>query len=306
MIVKRLLTSDELIAHMERKGIAFSIDSKERAKDFLENHNYYMKLASYRENYKKHAEGSEKAGQYIHLEFAYLRELSTIDMSLRYLILQMILDIEHYLKVKLLNAIENNPDEDGYKIIQEFIDKDSDRRSLQKIQKHKSSDYCKDLIEKYNPNFPAWVFVELISFGELAYLCEFYHRKYATKIADRILLNSVQDIRNASAHSNCLINRLVPGNNKAHNSVVARVREIRTIGENARNKKLRNKTLYDFVCLMFAYEEIVTVKATKEKRFRELKKLFEERMVKHGDWFVKNPTISSAYEFAKKVLDNFA
>ena len=57
--MKQLLTADELIFHMERKGVAFTIDSKERAKDFLENHNYYMKLASYRANYKKYGEGTE-------------------------------------------------------------------------------------------------------------------------------------------------------------------------------------------------------------------------------------------------------
>lgn len=130
--MKQLLTSDELIAHMEKRGISFTIDSSEKAKDFLEKHNYYMKLASYRANYKKYPNGTPKAGQYINLEFAYLRELSTIDRHLRYLIIQMTLDIEHYLKVKLLNAIENNPAEDGYRIIQEFIAKDPELRSLKK------------------------------------------------------------------------------------------------------------------------------------------------------------------------------
>lgn len=221
------------------------------------------------------------------------------------MIIQMTLDIEHYLKVKLLNAIENNPAEDGYRIIQEFIAQDPELRSLKKIQKHKSSDYCKDLIEKYYPYFPAWVFVELISFGELAHLCEFYHKKYGEQIVDRILLNSVQDIRNASAHSNCLINRLTPGNNKAHHSVVERVKNISSIGQNARDKKLGNKILYDFVCLLFAYDEIVSSKSTKILRFTELKTFFEGRMIANKEWFSKNPTITSAYEFAKKVLDNF-
>ena len=303
--MKQLLTSDELLDHMEKRGIGFTIDDKERAKDFLENHNYYMKLASYRANYKKHAEGTKKAGQYINLEFAYLRELSTIDRHLRYVIIQMTLDIEHYLKVKLLNAIENNPKEDGYKLIQEFIAQDPDLHSLKKIQKHKSSDYCKDLIEKYYPYFPAWVFVELISFGELAHLCEFYHKKYGEQIVDRILLNSVQDIRNASAHSNCLINCLTPGNNKAHQSVVDRVKTISTIGKSSRDKKLGNKILYDFVCLLFAYNEVVSSETTKARRYGELKSFFVGRMIQNKDWFVKNPTITSSYEFAKKVLDNF-
>ena len=301
--MKPLLTSDELIEHMEKKGIAFTIDDKERAKDFLENHNYYMKLASYRANYKKHPEGTPKAGQYINLEFAYLRELSTIDRHLRYLIIQMTLDIEHYLKVKLLNAIENNPAEDGYSIIQEFTVQNP--RSLQNIERHKSSDYCKELIEKYYPNFPAWVFMELISFGEFAHLCEFYHKKYGDQIVDRILLNSVQDIRNASAHSNCLINHLTPGKNRPHQRVVARVKNIRSIGQGSRDKKLHNKFLYDFVCLLFAYDEVVSSKTTKNQRFKELKGFFEGRMLENKAWFTNNTTITSAYEFAKKALDNF-
>ena len=35
-------------------------------------------------------------------------------------------------------------------------------------------DLTKDLIEKYYPYFPVWVFVELISFGDLLYFCSFY------------------------------------------------------------------------------------------------------------------------------------
>lgn len=31
------------------------------------------------------------------------------------------------------------------------------------IHKHKSGEYCKNLIEKYYPYFPIWVLVELIS-----------------------------------------------------------------------------------------------------------------------------------------------
>lgn len=304
--MKQLLTPEDLITHMETRGICFTIDDKEQAKDFLEKHNYYMKLAAYRTNYKKYPQGTANQNQYINLEFAYLRELSTIDKSLRYIILQMTLDIEHYLKVKLLNAIEKNPSEDGYRIIQEFIAQDNDLRALKKIQRHKSSDYCKNLIEKYYPYFPAWVFVELISFGELAYLCEFYHKKYGEQIADRILLNSVRDIRNASAHSNCLINCLLPGNNKPHTSVIDRVKKISSIGQNSRDKKLSNKILYDFVCLLFAYDEIVSSNTAKQSRYRELKSFFTGRMVKNQEWFAQNPTITSAYRFAKKVLDNFA
>ena len=217
----------------------------------------------------------------------------------------MTLDIEHCLKIRLLNAVENNPEEDGYRLIQKFLAQDPNFTSLKKIHSHKSSDYCKDLIEKYYPFFPTWVFIELISFGELAHLCEFYHKMYGEQIADRILLNSVRDIRNASAHSNCLINRLTPGNNNAHISIVNRIKKIKSIGEKTRDKKLSNKCLYDFVCLLYAYDEIVPNATTKRIRYKELNDFFTDRMVKNKDWFSKNDTIASSYRFAKKVLDNF-
>ena len=148
--MKLLKTSDELISHMKIKGIKFDIAKEEDAKVFLQNNNYYMKLASYRANYDKR----KSNGEYINLDFAYLQELSTIDMHLRYLILQMCLDVEHALKTRLLKDIEDNPEEDGYDIIRRFVTKYE--RSCQNIQKHKSSEYCRELIEKYYPYFLAW------------------------------------------------------------------------------------------------------------------------------------------------------
>lgn len=303
--MKDLLTAEGLIAHMEKKGITFNRITKEDAQSFLEHNNYYMKLASYRANYKKYTNGA-KAGQYIGLDFSCLQELSKLDMRIRYLAFQMALDIEHFMKVKLLNNIENNSEEDGYKIIQKFIAKDQSFGILKTIRAHKASAYCKDLIEKYYPYFPAWVFVELISFGDFAYLCEFYSETYGVEIGDRILLNSVRDLRNACAHSNCLINNLAPGNTKAHQSVVDRVKTVTSISENSRDKKLSNKCIYDFVCLLYAYDEIVSSPVAKQKRYDELEEFFEGRMVQNKDWFMNNNIITSSYSFVKKILDSIA
>ncbi len=264
---------------MKAKGILFNIVNESEAKLFLQNNNYYMKLASYRNNYPKYQSG-EKAGQYMHLEFAYLKELSTIDMHLRYLIIQICLDIEHFLKVSLLSHIENNPLEDGYELIRKFLSVKSSNGRLQneyilkKILGHNSSDYCKDLIEKYYPYFPTWVFVELISFGDLTYLCEFYNQLYKEQIVNNKFMNTVRDIRNASAHSNCLINKLFEPKTQQTDILISNfVQNIPTINKHSRIKNLNYRIVYNFVTLLYIYDSTIPNGIAKQKRYNELKKL---------------------------------
>lgn len=295
--MKLLKTSDELISHMKIKGIKFNIVKEEDAKIFLQNNNYYMKLASYRANYDKH----KSNGEYINLDFAYLQELSTIDMHLRYLILQMCLDVEHALKTRLLKDIEDNPEEDGYDIIRRFITKYE--RSCQNIQKHKSSEYCRELIEKYYPYFPAWVFVELISFGDMVKLYEYYSERYPGRLKDSELLYSIRDLRNATAHSNCLINKLQRGTNKPSVKIIKFVSNIDGIGTSMRKNKLSNKFLYDFISLLYVYNEFINVNIVKQKRFKQIQEFMYDRVIKNREYFEKNECIKTAYTFVKKVID---
>lgn len=295
--MKLLKTSEELIVHMKEKGISFGIVSEEDAKSFLQNNNYYMKLASYRANYDKR----KSDGKYINLEFAYLQELSKIDMYLRYLIIQMCLDVEHALKTRLLKDIEDNIEEDGYDIIRRFITKYE--RSTQNIQKHKSSEYCRELIEKYYPYFPAWVFVELISFGDLVKLYEYYTERYPGRLKDSELLYAVRDLRNAAAHSNCLINKLRKGTNKPSVKIVKFVSGIDGIGASMRRTKLSNKCLYDFVSLLYVYKEFVNASIVRERRFRQIKEFVDGRMIKNEKYFERNECIKTAYFFVKKIVD---
>ena len=73
---KPKLSIDEQISYMrDKKGIKFNIITEEEAIDFLHNSNYFFKLKSFCKNYDK----NNTTGKYIDLEFAYLRELSTID-----------------------------------------------------------------------------------------------------------------------------------------------------------------------------------------------------------------------------------
>ena len=160
------MTIPEQIQDMTEKGITFNYNEEKDVIDFLKHKNYYFKLKSYGKNYDKYL-ATEKKGKYINLDFAYLQELSTLDMHLRKTILSMALDIEHALKTQLLLNLSQNDAEDGYEIVKQYLDTDYTRLKLlyDKIGKSAASDLIQKRKDK-NDNYALWELVEVISFGE--------------------------------------------------------------------------------------------------------------------------------------------
>ena len=101
----------------------------------------------YKNNFIKYQFG-ELQGKYIDLDFAYLKDLSIIDYRTRTVLFKMIIDIEHYLKIRILNTIEDIPEEDGYNIVNLYMEKDQQdekqpNRVRDSILKKVSNDYYK-------------------------------------------------------------------------------------------------------------------------------------------------------------------
>lgn len=92
---KRKLSVKEQIEDMIGKNVKFEICTTEEAERFLKYNNYYFKIKSYARNYN--FDPIKKI--YFNLEFAYLMELSKLDTYIRKIILELSLDVEHYLKV---------------------------------------------------------------------------------------------------------------------------------------------------------------------------------------------------------------
>lgn len=303
--MKQLLSIEELIQHMKNRGITFNEISENDAKQFLQNNNYYMKLAAYRANYDK-CDTGKRQGQYKKLDFGYLKELSTIDMYLRYIVMDMCLDIEHVIKVRLIKNITNNPSEDGYDIVRKFIAQDDNLRILKNIRSHKSGEYCKDLIEKYYPYFPVWVFVELISFGDLLYFCSFYEKIYGVQIINNKLMNTVRDVGNAAAHSNCLLNKMtekIDSTKQVNNEISSFIIGMKNISKTSRVNNLSYKFTNSFVTVLYVYDSLMN-EIPKQKRYKEIQEFMNGRVVKNKQFFQSNSKIVGVYNFHKKVIDN--
>lgn len=305
--MKQLLSIDELIAHMKSKGIRFELVSEEEAKAFLTNNNYYMKMASYRSNYPKCLNGRRK-DQYQNLDFAYLKELSTLDMHFRYIIIKMCLDIEHSIKVKLLDQLANVHNDDGYSFLKSyFACEDPDLRMIKRIKDHKSGEYCKNLINKYYPYFPLYALLELISFSDLLHLCSFYERTYNVSIIpDNKFMNTVRDFRNASAHSNCLLNHVterMDSTKQPDVTITTFIASMNGIKTSMRTNQLKFSFSYNFVTLLYVYDCLINDNQ-KHARYEELKDLFNGRFLKNKDFFMSNPQLCGIYRFARNVVDN--
>jgi abortive infection bacteriophage resistance protein len=303
----------------EDKGITFKYLSQEKAADYFSNQNNYMRTACYRKNYEKHTTG-DNIGKYIHLDIAYLTELSTIDMHLRFLLLKMCLDVEHAMKVKILSEIEKDPDENGYHIVSEFLAKNPS--IVANIEGKSDSIFTGNLIEQnfelcyvFEKNIgnirtkiakidcPIWILVEIISFGDLIQLYNFYQAQRQRIKSDKNVMNAVKSLRNACAHNNCIINDLHSKNTKPPKIISTYISNIKNIGKDERRNKLSCRPLFEIVCLIYVYEKIVSQKI-KKHRMSELKDLINDRMTIKKDFFKDNQLLTTSYHFLKKVIDN--
>lgn len=308
----------QLISKIKSNGITFHYVTEEKAIEYLTTRNNYLRTAAYRKNYTKHQKGRYK-GQYIHLDFSYLQELSTIDMHFRFLVSKMCLDIEHGLKVRMLQDIEKDSHINGYDIVTDFLKENSN--ILKKLESTSNSPFTRDLIHKYfeitcidNRNkiegysdCPVWVLLELLTFGDFIKFYAYYYTDNTNSGKDILspsTLNLIRSLRNAAAHNNCTLADLTPKTSRASREISQKISMISDIGDNQRKKKLSCRPILEFVALLYAYDLVVSNKI-KYHRVQELNALFFDRMLKKSGFFKTNDLITSNYAFICKVIRHF-
>lgn len=210
----------------------------------------------------------------------------------------------------MIDEISKNPEEDGYNIVKLYLKKeDSKFKIIQNIRSHKSGEYCKDLIAKYDPYYPIWVLVELISFGDLLHVCNFYDEEYGTQVLlDNKFINTIRDLRNASAHSNCLMNKMTEEmecSKQPDSRITSFVGQFDNISKNRRAKYMKRTFSYNIVTLLYVYEHYMPDNV-KKKRYSELSSFMHGRVVRHGEFFKGNGKITGVYDFLRDVVDSLS
>src|SRR5574344_417703 len=215
-----MMKISDMVPYLKEKNIKFVECSDQDAEHYLKENNNYYNITSYKNNFSKYQCG-ELTGEYIDLDFAYLKDLSIIDYRTRLVLYKMIIDIEHYLKIRILNTIEEIVEEDGYNIVNLYMEKDFNdvkypKRIHESIRKKVTNEYYQKIFSKYDlnkdtkiENIPIWEFLEIITFGELINFFDFFTKFYNLDENKYIfILREVNKLRNAMAHNSCVLSEL--------------------------------------------------------------------------------------------------
>lgn len=257
---KRKLTYNEMINHMKSKGITFNHMSEEAAKKVLKGNTYYYKVTSFRQNFRK------VKNKYSGLDFDCLADLGSIDMQLRYFILEMALDYEHSIKTKILDLISSDPSEDGYSIVDEFktAHPATYKIVLDNLKKNK---YLKDMYAKRHTNPGIWVILEIMTFGSLSIFIDFYYSRKKTKSLKPAynLTKYAKNIRNAAAHNNpILLNFYETHSLISIDQAVVSYASIMDIS----NTDIRDRKINDLVSLFYLHSTYCSLGITTHKKIQ--------------------------------------
>ena len=321
--LRPMMKVSELVPYLKKKNIKFIEISESEAENYLRNNNNYYNVTSYKHNFLKYpSPAGEKEGMYQDLDFAYLKDMSIIDHRLRLLLFKMIIDIEHYLKVRILNIIETIDEEDGYKIVNKFLENDfNDEKFPKKV--HKSifkkvgNDYYNQIFSKYDidqdkklENIPIWEFLEIITFGELINFYELFTNEYKLKDESKyvFILREIGKLRNAVAHNSCVLSNLdKKDNNYPPDYKIANYLKKCGIGKETRSNKLSNSRIRQITYTLFMFNEIVTSEGIKENVTEDINELFFGRIIYHKEYYNNNELLKSIYAYFKKIIEkNYA
>lgn len=231
-----------------------SVKNIKEAKNFLTNKNYFYKIISY-----------VKCFPNDNYTFEQLKDISTIDMELRYVLLKACLDVEHAIKTFLSRIVTNSADYDGYNIVEDVFKEQSGENLKEKIFSpfgHFNNEGIftvkVDYEEEYkHPSF--WFVMENASLGKIGPFANHMSREHPdnTKLN---LINSayyqITKLRNKAAHSNNIINRDIIKNEKCSGVDKDLYTELRL--KNVPKNLLRIPLVSRISILIFIHEQLTS------------------------------------------------
>lgn len=285
---KSLLSPKEQLIHMESQNIILDLDD-EAILDYFKFHNNYFRVRSFRSGFKRL--NSIESRPFVNLNFSSLVELSEIDALVRETLLHLSLDIEQAAKMEILRkaeSIESNP----YSIVEDFFQDQQEKqdeaekngnhfRALTKASfttKLRSA-YVGGLVKRYGDSrYPIWAFLELISFGNLNYFYMFCAERFKDDKMKTtfFFLQIAKNMRNACAHSNCILNDLgfIRRKEKTPREVKEMLRSLDKLNKEEAFGLMNNPKVNGIITTLYTHSILCTQHAHKLRQL-ELKNILD-------------------------------
>ena len=139
-----------------------------------------------------------------------------------------------------------------------------------------------------------------------------YIKLLGERFADKEMKNNFyrlltcKEIRNASAHSNCILNNLKSGTiaHKTNSAVTNELMTIPNMNSNFRKNRMSNARIQQLVTLFYMHRTMVESDGIKKSESEEIQKVMK-RIDRNYDYYSTNPMIKGTFDFLKMVVDNW-
>lgn len=268
--IKPYLKIDEQINHLKSEGMYIEDDAFVKA--ILTRINYYH-LSGY---WYKFYDKNKKFVTGTTLEQVY--NLYLFDCELRFLIMELLKDLEIKLKAHIANFIGEKWGPLGYRCIGNFYEEDDHINFLSILNKKKKQYKKKPVVEHhirhYDGKLPIWAVVEILSFSDVTKFYKNFHDR------DRKTLLKANygnwDVINNSAETPKWINVLCDVRNKcAHYERLYNARFSNSIKlpQKYSSYNLKTNKLFSALLILFL---LIDDEKVKKQFIEDLKSLFEK------------------------------
>ncbi|MDK2819947.1 MAG: Abi family protein [Mycoplasmataceae bacterium] len=249
------------INELKKIGVNFSNLENDYVISILRDKTYLFRFKGYLSNYEQDVNGK------YNLDFEELEEISKIDFLLRKLILSICLDVEHIIKVKIMNLYNENLIKDCDDKINYLIE-----NKMFTFSKDKSSNYNHKIYEEYKNDWTLFALIEVISFGSLLTLINLLEIDLPF-CEDKDMLWSLKSIRNSAAHNYPMLCNLDSNKNYKINKNIFEFLEEQGF-ESLEISYISIPIINDLMCVLWILHKITNNKVI-SKRFEDIDVLKE-------------------------------
>ena len=308
---------EKLVDDLEKRGVKFSLCSKEKAIEYLKEGEKRKRLPLVMYCFDLNSDKALK-GIFIDLDFEYLKDLYELDEEVRSCLFRILIIIEEYLITRIKKTLCVLSSERRMEIINEFLSEDYDgknndsnkRRIHNSIANREHDPIVHAILKKNNveinqkiQNLPLDDFLELLTFGELIKFFEFYSKNY--NLDDyrlSYLLGDARKLRNAIAHGQLILCDLkkINKNYQSKYKLILFLKK-HNLGKTSMTNKLKNPIVREITSTICIFNEFVDGENTRQFVKSIISDLFSFTLTRNKEYYDNNYLLRSTFFYFKRL-----